>query len=158
MRRILQSMRLSLTGKRSIHNARLLTYLKSNDKEASEQVFRAINAFYSPYALQSNGASSKEIKEALIDAIGDLESQIIKLRLTFGLNDNPQVAVQPIKDSEGTIPPKIAASQIKSFDEQLSNVMRTKDQFDYDDSDLTFDDDELLEFDYLPSIDAGFRT
>ncbi|MBD2309851.1 hypothetical protein H6G17_31040 [Chroococcidiopsis sp. FACHB-1243] len=70
-------------------------YLQQRRRPQTELVCDALRAYYLPLALLDAGLSGKELREAAIDAIAQLEAQIGKIERMCDLEGMARVLVQP---------------------------------------------------------------
>jgi hypothetical protein len=70
-------------------------YLQQRRRPQTELVCEALRAYYLPLALLDAGLSGKELREAAIDAIAQLEAQIGKIERMCDLEGMARVLVQP---------------------------------------------------------------
>lgn len=70
-------------------------YLQQRRRPQTELVCDALRAYYLPLAFLDAGLSGKELREAAIDAIAQLEAQIGKIERMCDLEGMARVLVQP---------------------------------------------------------------
>jgi hypothetical protein len=87
---------LSVARKKGSSEARLLQYLKDSEKGGGDMIMEAIIPLYLPYMLYSEGVRGEKLSSCVLDAIAQLEVQIIKMKRAFGMEGLAQVVlVQP---------------------------------------------------------------
>lgn len=159
---------LRLIRKKSFRSGKVLDYLKETE-EGSDLAIAAIMSYYLPYCLYDSGVRGIELQRAVVDAIAQLEAQILKLKHNFGMREFPQVMlVQP----QGVVSGGIAAVNpaSSSFGEGGVSVEATRDEQSKQvsfkeelpteqnlDDDNFFDDDSDVIPEGMINGDAGFR-
>lgn len=166
---------LSVARKKGSIDARLLQYLKASKKGGGEMVMEAITPRYLPYMLYSQGVRGEELHSCVLDAIADLEAQIVKLKRAFGMEGlatvvlvQPYNAVPSMSAAIATanlVPPKASffgSSEPDSVESPVANDVSVSADLDEgedsDDDDGFFDDDEddpIAKAEI--EVDAGFR-
>ncbi|BDA72413.1 unknown protein [Calothrix sp. PCC 7716] len=119
----------------------------------------AMMSFYLPYSLRSAGMSEKEITECVLDVISDLESHIVKLKRTFGMEGLSQVVlVHPANQVSSTNVPPAIPTQLTVPQNVLVAVQshQTEDLEDNEFDDFFADDSDVIPSG-LVEDDPGFR-
>lgn len=87
---------LSVARKKGSMEARLLQYLKASEKGGGDMIMEAVIPLHLPYMLYSEGVRGEKLHSCVLDAIAQLEVQIIKMKRAFGMEGLAQVVlVQP---------------------------------------------------------------
>ncbi|URD53584.1 hypothetical protein [Chroococcidiopsis sp. CCNUC1] len=83
--------------KRDSADGIVISYLQNRRRGQTELACDALRAYYLPLALLDAGVSGEELRDAAIDAIAQLEAQIMKLKQICRLEGMAQVVlVQPM--------------------------------------------------------------
>ncbi|RAM49888.1 MAG: hypothetical protein C6Y22_18970 [Hapalosiphonaceae cyanobacterium JJU2] len=84
---------LSVARKKGSMEARLLQYLKDSEKGGGDMIMEAIIPLHLPYMLYSEGVRGEKLHSCVLDAIAQLEVQIIKMKRAFGMEGLAQVVL-----------------------------------------------------------------
>ncbi|MFL9458417.1 hypothetical protein AB0758_46305 [Tolypothrix bouteillei VB521301_2] len=168
-----ESVMLTVIRKKSTLEGKVLEYLKESEEGGSDLAMAAIMLRHKPYYLRKVGVPQEELRSCVLDAIADLEAEIVKLKRAFGMEGLAQVVlVQPYNGvpsinaplaTANIVPPKesfFGSNESESVEAPVANevsVLAKLEEEDLDDDNGFFDDDS----DVIPpgSIegDAGFR-
>ncbi|KYC34530.1 hypothetical protein WA1_50845 [Scytonema hofmannii PCC 7110] len=170
-----ESVMLTVIRKKSTLEGKVLEYLKESEEGGSDLAMAAIMLRHKPYYLRKVGVPQEELRSCVLDAIADLEAEIVKLKRAFGMEGLAQVVlVQPyngvpsISASLATanlVPPKesfFGSNESDSVElptaNEVSVSVELEEEEDLDDDDGFFDDDEddpIAKAEI--EVDAGFR-
>ncbi|MUG91704.1 hypothetical protein F7734_04085 [Scytonema sp. UIC 10036] len=176
---------LRIIRKKNSRQGQLLEYLKVRKEGGSDLAMIAITSYYLPDCLYDSGVRGVELQRAVVDAIAQLEAQILKLKYNYGMGQFPQVVViNPIGgvsdlgldstqiSSVANVNPNPAVSffgneattatvsTAKVNPESVEMVSLKEESFleeDLDDDDGFFDDDSDVILPGSIEGDAGFR-
>ncbi len=84
---------LRIIRKKNSRQGQLLEYLKLREEGGSDLAMAAITSYYLPDCLYDSGVREVELQRAVVDAIAQLEVQILKLKHNYGMGQFPQVVV-----------------------------------------------------------------
>lgn len=150
-----ESIELTLIRKKLGIEGKLLDYLKTGERGASEQVLRALNAFYLPFMNAANGASEEEIRYAALEAICELEMQALKIKRMFGLDGMSQLLLtQPTLGGGLTASIPVSSESVK---ETIINSASESKEISNNDLEEEEDEDDNLTIDGDLEIDEGLR-
>ncbi len=150
---------LRIMRKTNTRQGQLLEYLKAHEGGGSDLAMAAMMSFYLPYSLRSAGVSEKEITECVLDVISDLESHIVKLKRTFGMEGLSQVVlVHPANQVGSTTAPPAIPTQLTVPQDALVAVQsqQTEDLEDDEYDDFFADDSDVIPSGMVED-DPGFR-
>jgi hypothetical protein len=97
------SVMLTVIRKKSSLEGKVLEYIKESEEGGSDLAIRAIMLRHKPYYLRKAGVPPEELHQSVLDAIADLEAEIVKLKRLFGMEGLAQVVL---------VQPKIGSSQV----------------------------------------------
>lgn len=169
------SVMLTVIRKKSTLEGKVLEYIKESEEGGSDLAMAAIMPRYKPYYLRKAGVRGEELHSCVLDAIADLEAEIVKLKRAFGMEGLAQVVlVQPYNGvpsmsatltTANLVPPKesfFGLSEPASVESAAATEVSVSADLDEgeasDDDDDFFDDDEddlIAKADI--EVDAGFR-
>ncbi|MDF5726910.1 MAG: hypothetical protein PUP92_02470 [Rhizonema sp. PD38] len=170
-----ESVMLTVIRKKSTLEGKVLEYIKEREEGGSDLAMAAIMLRHKPYYLRKAGVRGEELHSCILDAIADLEAEIVKLKRAFGMEGLAQVVlVQPYNGvpsmgatltTANLVPPKASffgssepASVESTTATEVSVSAVLEEQEDLDDDDGFFDDDEddpIAKAEI--EVDAGFR-
>ncbi|WP_193200544.1 hypothetical protein [Nostoc sp. MG11] len=172
-----ESVMLTVIRKKSSLEGKVLEYIKETEQGGSDLALLAIMPRYKPYYLRKIGVRGEELRQSVLDAIADMEAEIVKLKWSFGMEGLAQVVlVQPTIASNGMgvspiainlVPPNVSffssneasieSSQVESTVLNKPPIMVVPEEAKNLDDDSWLDDEE----DVIPADaiegDAGFQ-
>ncbi|MBW4512886.1 MAG: hypothetical protein KME64_41320 [Scytonematopsis contorta HA4267-MV1] len=143
---------LALRRNKDSLEGKFIEYIKSGNTVGSQEFLKAAMAYYLPLYLLESGENPEKHKLMVLDAISDLELQIIKIKRLYNLEHLSQVML--------ISPPGLSGEAGQMSQNNSSSSVSALETGDEEDDEDDEDDDPIAMAISKSNVnlDAGFRV